>query len=186
MENLNVVDTNSAEVIRGTGASEDCHLGGMFYFECYDSDGNLKWSDTGKNIVTNQGKNGMMNTYLSLSPALAAAWYMSLITNGTAISTSTYAAPTVTEITSSIVATRPTTAWNAASSGSITAQTTAFSVIGTATIIGNMLVTATSNGSTVSNTAGTGGILFSSSSFTGGSKNVSNGDTLNVSYTLSI
>jgi hypothetical protein len=188
-ETLNSTDQNSAEVVRGAGASDQCHLGGTFFFECFDKDGNLKWTETAENVVTNQGKGGMMNSYLDLSPALPAAWYMSLITNGTAISTSTYATPTVTEITSSIVATRPTvawTAWSSTNSASIAATTTAFSVIGTATIIGNMLVTAVSSGSIISNTTGSGGILFSSSSFTGGSKNVSSGDTLNVSYSLSI
>lgn len=186
MENLAATDANDAEVVRGAALSEECRARGVYTFECYDSEGNLKWEDVGYNVVTNQGKSGMMNTYLGLSPGIAAAWFMSLITAGSATAASTYAVPVVTEITSSIVATRPTVTWSAASGSSIQATTTAFTVIGTATITGNLLVTATANGSTIGNTAGSGGIMFSSSTFTGGSKNVSNGDTLNVSYSLTI
>lgn len=186
MENLTAKDSNDAEIVRGASLNEECKIHGIFHFECFDKEGNLKWVDEGRNIVTNQGKNGMMDSYLAGSPALAANWFMSLITAGTAIATSTYAVPTVTEITSGIVATRPTVSWSASSAGIKAATTTAFTIIGTATITGNMLVTATSSGSTIGNTAGAGGILFSSSAFSGGSKSVSSGDTLNVSYQLTI
>lgn len=186
MENLNSTDKNDATVTRGAEGQEDCNLGGIFTFDCYDPQGNLKWHDTGKNLVVNQGKNQMLNSFLGLSPALASAWFMSLTTAGTIASSSTYASPTVTEITNSIVATRPTMAFSSASGGSISATTTAFTIIGTATITGNLVVTATSNGSTIGNTGGAGGILFSSSTFTGGNKAVSNGDTLQVSYSLSV
>jgi hypothetical protein len=186
MENLTIANQSNATVTRGSGVSDVLNLHGVFEFECFDKDGNLKWKDIGYNTVSNQGKNGMMDTYLGLSPALASAWYMSLVTAGTATTSSTYATPIVTEITSSIVATRPTVAWSAASAGSKAATTTAFSIIGSATITGNMLVTATSNGSVIANTAGTGGIFFSGAAFSGGSKAVTSGDTLNVTYSLSI
>lgn len=186
MEKLNVKETNSADVIRGAVTGEKCHAEGIYDISCYDANGELKWRDTAPNLVTNQGKDGMMDSYLAGSPALATNWFMSLITAGSATSSSTYASPTVTEVTSGVVATRPTVSWSAASAGSKAATTTSFSIGGSATITGAMLVTATANGSTIGNTAGSGGILFSASNFTGGSKSVTSSDTLQVSYSLAI
>lgn len=185
MDKLNAIDSNDAEVIRGASSDEQCELKGIYHTQCFDAQGNLKWEDISPNLVTNQGKNAMMDCYLAAGTA-PTTMFMSLITAGSATSASTYASPTVTEITSSIVATRPSVTWSAASAGSKSATTTSFTIVGSATIIGNLLCTATANGSTIGNTAGSGGVLFSSSNFTGGSKSVTSGDTLQVSYQLSL
>lgn len=187
MEKIQLLDSTGAEVIRGATVMEQMSAHGRFEFVCYDKDGNIKWTDVSDNIVTNQGKNNMLDTYLGLA-ALPPAWYMSLITAGTAISTSTYASPTVTEIASGIITsnTRVTMGWSAASAGAKAATTTSFTVTGTATVTGNMVVTGSTGASTVANTGASGGVLFSSSAFSGGSKNISNGDTLNVTYSISV
>ena len=187
MEKCNTIETSNASVVRGTSITENMQAKGRFDFICYDKDGNVKWTDYSNNIVTNQGKNNMLDTYLGLA-TLPPAWYMSLITAGTAISTSTYASPTVTEITSGVITsnTRVTMGWSAASAGAKAATTTSFTVTGTATVTGNMVVTGGSGASTVGNTGATGGVLFSSSAFSGGSKNISSGDTLNCTYSLSV
>lgn len=185
MEKCITADNNAAAVIRNGDLTDQLHAVGRYDIECLDADGNVKWTEVAYNVVTNQGKNGMLDTYFGGS-AYTAAWYMSLITAGTATSTSTYASPTVTETTSSVIANRGTMTWSAASSGSKAAATTSFSIIGTATITGNMVVAGGSGVTTVGNTAATGGILFSAANFSGGSKSVSNGDTLNVSYSIAV
>jgi hypothetical protein len=187
MENLKTQDANSASVIRNSSSAEALSAVGVYHVECIGPDGQLKWADDALNLVVNQGKNGMLDTYLAGS-AYTAVWYMSLITGGTAVSTSTYASPTVTEIAAGIITgnTRLTVAWSAAATGSKSATTTSFAITGSATITGNMLVTGGTGANTVLNTAATGGILFSSANFSAGSKTVSNGDTLNVTYSLSV
>lgn len=160
---------------------------GVYYTECVGADGVVKWTDTAYNLVTYQGKNSLLDQFFAGS-AYTAAWYMSLITAGTATTASTYASPTVTEISSGIITsnTRLTVGWSAAASGSKSATTTSFSITGSATITGNMVVAGGSGVTTVGNTAATGGILFSAANFTGGSKTVSNGDTLNVTYSITV
>ncbi len=187
MENCKLSDMNSASVIRNSNNSEAMTVLGSFYTECIGSDGKIKWTDESPNLVVNQGKNGMLDTYFA-GTSYTSGWYCSLITAGTAISTSTYAVPTVTEVVIGVLASRVLMTWTAASGGSKASATVTCPIVGTATITGNMIVTATtpSSASPTGNTAASGGILFSSSNFSGGSKTVGNGDTLNVSYSLSV
>ena len=166
-------------------AVEEMLARGVYHTQCFDKNGNLKFEDIAVNLVTYQGKGGLLQTYFTGS-AYTAAWYMSLITAGTATTASTYASPTVTETTSSVIAARLAVTWGTAASGSLSATTTSFSIIGSATITGNMVVAGGSGVTTVGNTAATGGILFSAANFSGGSKTVSNGDTLNVTYSISV
>ncbi len=184
MENIKIHEKNAAALIRGATSSETSDVVGVYHIECVDAEGNSKWTDETCNLVVDQGKNGMLDTYFAGS-AYTATWYMSLITAGAPTATSTYAVPTVTEITTGVVNgnTRPTVGWSAAASGTKTATTATFAITGSATITGNMLVT---GANTVGDTAATGGILFSSGTFTAGSKLVSSGDTLNVTYSISI
>jgi hypothetical protein len=185
MEKMTTNSNASAALIAGANSTETMEAVGVYHIECFDSEGNLKWSDTAPNTVTYQGKNGMLDTYFAGS-AYTAAWYMSLITAGSATTASTYASPTVTETTSGVIANRLAVGWSASASGSKSATTTSFSIIGSATITGNLVVSGGSGVTTVGNTAAAGGILFSSANFSGGSKTVSNGDTLNVTYSISV
>lgn len=168
---------------------------GHFEFECIDADGNIKWKDCSENIVVDQGKNAMLDTFLG-NTRVPPTTYMSLIVAGAANSTTTYnSVGNVQEITGNVVTSglRPAVSWTASSTGSKAANTTSFGILASATIIGNMMVsgnlmvTGGSNITAVGNTSpNISGIMFSSSNFTGGSKSVNNGDTLNVSYTVSI
>lgn len=184
MEKNNVSVTTDASVVR-TSKSETEKLDacGVYHIECYDINGNLKWTECARNLVTYQGKNAMLDTYFAGS-AYTATWYMSLITAGTATTASTYASPTVTEIATGIISgnTRPTVGWSASAAGSKSATTTVFSITAAATITGNMLVTGSN---TVADTAVTGGILFSAANFSS-PKTVGSGDTLNVTYSISV
>jgi hypothetical protein len=188
MEKMTTTTATGASLVAGAGSDEKMTAQGYFTTECIGPDGKRKWiEESYPNLVTYQGKNGMLDTYFAGS-AYTAAWYMSLITAGSATTASTYASPTVTEITAGIITsnTRLTIGWSASASGSKSATTTSFSITGSATITGNMVVAGGSGVTTVGNTAATGGILFSAANFTGGSKTVSNGDTLNVTYSISV
>lgn len=194
MEKINLVESCDATVIRGGRVLESMNIHGHFKFICIDKDGNLKWEDESDNVVTTQGRNNMLDTYLG-NTQVAPTSYMSLIVAGAATPASTYVAPLIQEITGNVVTggLRPVMTWTAAAGNTKAATTTSFSILASATVIGNMVVNGNlwivggSNVNAVGNSGATiNGVLFSSSNFLAGSKNVSNGDTLNVSYSVSI
>lgn len=181
-ENLSAIDASGAAVARFAGQTEQANATGVYTVECVGADGQVKWSETFHNLVTTVGKNDLLDKYLSGS-SYTAAWYLGLV-NGS--SSPTYdAADTMsshagwTEITAYSEATRPAPSFNAASGGSKSSSATAFSISGTATVAGAFL---TSN----STKSGTSGILYSAGNFSGGSRSVVSGDTLNVTYTASV
>lgn len=149
-------------------------------FECYDKDGNLKWKEECKNITTNVGLDDILDKYWKGS-SYTAAHYIGL-TDGT---------PTVaagdtmsshagwTEIVAYSEATREVLTLGTVASQSVdnSASKASFSINGTATVGGAFACT----NSTKSGTTGT---LVCVVAFTGGDKAVANGDTLNVTVTL--
>jgi hypothetical protein len=186
MERCKSFDTNGAFVLRRSNFGEMLNARGVFDTVCYASDGHIKWHDVAWNLVVDQGKNAMLDSYFA-GISYTASWYMSLIVGGAGISSSTYADPTVTEVTNSIIANRQGMAWHTASSAGVkTAAVTSLTLIGSATIIGNMVITAGANAAVVGDTSDPSGILFSTASFSGGSKSVSNGDVLNVTYSIGV
>lgn len=184
MEKLNASEQNGAEVIRGGGMSEEAHAHGKYHVKCFDKEGNLKWEDDIINLVPTGGKNDALDKYLAGS-TYTAAWYLGLVTGPGG--SNTYAAGDTmashagwTENTSYSNANRVTASFAAASGGSKALSSNAvFNINGTATIGGCFLTSNNTKG-------GTTGILYSVGSFTGGDKSVTNGDTLNVSYTASL
>jgi len=149
-----------------------------------------KWEDTAVNVVTTVGKNYALDGYLQTAVTIVGP-YMGLInTNASsAVVGDTMAshagwlevgnanAPTYT-------APRKTAAWSAASGGSkALSSALSFAIGSSGTVGGCFLVLGTGAVSTIDNTSG---VLYSAGAFTGGSKTVSNGDTLNVSYTASL
>ena len=162
---------------------EEMELHGVYSVECVDADGNIKWSDTFDNLVTTEGKNKALDETLAGS-AYTAAWFMGLISS-TGYTTGAAAGDTMSshggwaEDTAYTEGSRPTTAWSAAASGSkALSSALSFSINASTTIKGCFIASnATKSGTT--------GTLYSAGLFTGGDKAVSNGDTLNVSYTAS-
>lgn len=182
MEKINAESLVSSGIGRGADSSEQAFATGTYKVTCVGADGQVKWEDTIKNLVTTVGKNDLLDKYLAGS-TYTAAWYLGLVDGA---STPTYAVTDTaaahagwTENVTYSNSARPTPAWNAAASGSKATTATAFNINGTATIAGTFLI---SN----STKSGTTGILYSAGSFTGGNKAVSNGDTLNVTYTASV
>lgn len=144
-----------------------------------------KWRDVAHNLVTTAGKNDILDKYCKGS-SYTQTLVMGLKGTGTAVAADTQAshagwlevgganAPVYT-------GNRPAQTFNSASAGANTAPTQAFAITSTGTVAGCFM----NNGgsSTKDNTTG---ILFSAGDFTAGSKAVGNGDTLNVSYSLSV
>lgn len=182
MEKVQAQSLASSGVSRSVDSTEQLSATGVYTVTCYGADGQVKWSDTIKNLVTTVGKNDLLDKYLTGS-AYTAAWYLGLVDGAT---TPSYAigdtAASHAGWTENVVysnASRPAPSWGSASAGSKATTATAFNINGTATIAGTFLISnATKSGTT--------GILYSAGSFTGGNKIVSSGDTLNVTYTASV
>ena len=185
MEKIKLSNVTGASLVTGASSAETMDAKGVYITECFDAAGNLKWQDVAYNTVTYQGKNYMLDSFFQ-NGITTPTWYMSLIISGSATTASTYQTPIVGEVTTGTIAARVAVSWSASASGSKSATTTAFSITSSATVTGNMVVTGGSGVTTILNTTATGGILFSSAAFTGGSKNVSSGDTLNVTYSISV
>lgn len=180
-------DTVDATVTRGAGQTEAVGLEGVYTAECYDAQGNLKWSDSIKNLTTNVGRASMNNAYLDNSAA--GAIVMGLKGTGTAVVGDTQAshgswlevglanAPTYS-------GTRKTPTFSASTTANPSVKTTSaavvFAMTGSGTVAGAFINVGGS--STVDDTTG---VLFSAGDFTAGSKTVTSGDTINVTYTLS-
>lgn len=182
MEKISVNSLEIGGLGRSSDSTESLSATGTYTVSCVGADGQTKWTDTIKNLVTTAGKNDILDKYFAGS-AYTATWYLGLVDGGTS---PTYAAGDTssshagwTENVAYSNSTRPTPSWNAASSGSKATSATAFNINGTATIAGTFMI---SN----STKSGTTGILYSAGSFTGGNKIVANGDTLNVTYTASV
>lgn len=178
-ENIKALDQAGATLIANSATQEGTDVSGFYKVECRDAAGNLKWTDDFKNTVVTQGKNNMLDTYFA-GISYTAAWYMGLVDGA---STPSYSA-TDTLLThagwtenTDYTGNRAAVSWNAASGGSKVTTPTAFSITGTATIAGALMCTVAT---------GTSGILYSVGNFTGGSRAVASGDTLNVTYTTTL
>jgi hypothetical protein len=153
-----------------------------YKFECWRN-GELAWTETVHNQVMTAGINDFLTQYFKGS-AYTAAFFVGLVDNA---SFSAYsAADTMAshagwlESAAYSNATRPALTLGTAAAGSIdnSASKAVFNINATATILGAFVAT----NSTKSGTTGT---LYGAASFTGGSRAVLNGDTLNVTTTLS-
>lgn len=189
-DKLNATAAGGASIAKGGGAFESAHAEGRYKVECIGADGQVKWTDEFDNIVVNVGKNYMLDAALQTSATIVGP-YMGLAggTPGSAAATDTMATKTGWSEVGGANAptysgTRKTCAWSAASAGSkALSSSLSFAITGTGTVAGCFIVLGTGALSTIDNTAGT---LYSVGAFTGGSKSVANGDTLNVSYTTSL
>ena len=158
---------------------------GEYFFECYDKDGNLKWTAESKNLVVNVGLQYMAGTALDGATARITSWYIGLY--GAGASNTPAASDTLsshagwTEI-NPYTGNRPAATFAAATTANPSVVTNSaskasYSITSTATVGGAFLASAAS---------GTSGTLFSASDFTGGDRSVVNGDTLQVTYTFSL
>ena len=190
-------DTLTAAAVLGASmaaagaVAETVTIRGDFVAECYDKDGNLRWRDEFKNTVVTVGKNLILDQALAGS-AYTATEYMGLISSvsysaiSAADTMASHSGWTEAGTTNAptFSGSRPTCAWSAASAGSKSLSAAlSFSITGTGTIKGAFLVGGSGASATVLNTSGT---LVSAGLFTGGDRAVLSGDTVNVSYSMSI
>jgi hypothetical protein len=199
-EQANAQSGQGASVARQNGVAEQAHAEGRYVFECFDREGNLKWRDHIDNLVTTEGKNAAL-THLLKGSSYTASQVLGLIedTGYSAVAAGNTAANITAvgggspangwnEAPSSTVATRGTPAFGTASAGSLaTSSSVSFSILATDTIKGAFLMIRSGAGTAPTTTVGnTNGAIYSAGLFSGGDRAVSNGDTLNVSYTASL
>lgn len=184
-------DSCTATASYGGGAVETVGLEGVYVATCYDADGNEKWSDTIQNLTTNVGRKNLLESYFANTGGGAIVMGLGGASGGTF--TPAYGdtqashagwlevgganAPTYS-------GTRKTPSFAAASTANPSVLSTSapvvFSMTSSGTVYGAFINV---GGSTaIDNTTGT---LFSVGEFTAGSKTVTSGDTINVTYNLS-
>ena len=182
------VDAVSSGLICGVRPEESARAMGKFKIQCLDKDGNLKWEAEEKNLVVNVGLAYMAGSALTSVTAIT-TWYIGLY--GAGASNTPAAADTMsshagwTENVGYSNATRVAVTFVTATTANPSVATNsaspaAFNINATSTVGGAFLT----SGSAKSGTAGT---LFSASDFTSpGDRAVTSGDTLNVTYTMSL
>lgn len=175
----------NATVSRKAGHSESISAKGRYEVSCVGADGVEKWKEVFHNLVTTVGKNDILDKYLNGS-SYTATFRMGLKGAGSASTGDTQAshggwlevgganAPTYT-------GSRKDVTMGAASGGTASSPTQTFAITSSGTVAGCF----TNNGGSATKDDATG-ILFSVGDFSGGSKSVQNGDTLSVSYSLSV
>ena len=187
-EKVKSQDTAASSLIAGGSAADSASAKGVYKIQCHDKDGNLKWEDSAPNLVVNGGLQDMNAKYFTGS-SYTAAWYLGLY--GAAASNNPAAGDTMsshagwTEVTDYSQSTRPvctfgtpTTANPSVATNSASPAT--FSINATTTVGGAFLTSNNTKG-------GTTGTLYSAADFSSpGDRSVVSGDTLSVTYTLSL
>lgn len=187
IDRMDPKERSDAAVIIGPNriTAEALLLKGRYEAWCIGPDGKEKWRDTIDNLVTTVGKNDLLDKYLK-GATYTQTIVMGLKGTGSAVVGDTQAshagwleqglanAPTYT-------GNRPAVTMGAASGGSSVSPVQAFAITSSGTVFGCFI---NNGGSTTKDN--TTGVLFSAGDFSGGSKAVTSGDTINVTYTLSV
>jgi len=188
IEKTKATDIVSSGLTCNTKAGEAAQATGVYYVECHDKDGNLKWTVESKNLVVNAGLQYMAGSALT-SVTQITTWYLGLY--GAGASNTPAAGDTMashagwTEVTTYSNANRVTATLATATTANPSVVTNsaspaAFNINGSATVGGAFLTSNNTKG-------GTTGTLFSAADFgSPGDRSVVNGDTLSVTYTFSL
>jgi len=188
IEKTKATDVVSSGLTCNTKAGEAAQATGVYYVECHDKDGNLKWTAESKNLVVNVGLAYMAGTALTSTTQIT-TWYLGLY--GAGSSNTPAAGDTMsshagwTEVVAYSNATRVAATFVAATTANPSVVTNSaspatFNINGTTTVGGAFLT----SGSAKSGTTGT---LFSAADFgSPGDRSVVNSDTLSVTYTFSL
>ncbi len=185
-DNLNIRDDLiNASLTRAGMLTDVLNAKGRFHVECV-RDGKIIWEEIIENLVTTVGKNDILDKYLA-GAAYTQTIRMGLKGVGVAVVGDTQVShaswleqglanlPTYT-------GNRPSPAFSAAAAGvKATSAAVSFAITGTGTVGGVFI----NNGGSATKDDTTG-ILFSAGDFSGGSRAVLSGDTLNVTYSLAV
>jgi len=181
-------DAAAALVAQNGGLADNATAKGVYTVQCHDADGNLKWEAHAPNLVVNEGLQDMNAKYFTGS-SYTATWYLGLY--GAASSNNPAAGDTMsshagwTEVTAYSQANRPTCTFGTPTTANPSVATNSaspatFSINGTTTVGGAFLTSNNTKG-------GTTGTLYSAADFSApGDRSVVSGDTLTVTYTLSL
>jgi len=188
IEKVKSTDTVTSGLVAGTRSGDSALALGRFKMACYDKDGALKWEAEEDNLVVNVGLAYMAGSALT-SVTQITSWYIGLYgagaTNSPAAGDTMSSHAGWTEVIAYSQATRVACTFVTATTANPSVATNsasvaAFTINGTTTVGGAFLT----SGSAKSGTAGT---LFSAADFSSpGDRSVVSGDTLNVTYTLSL
>lgn len=191
-DKLAAAESIGATLVGSVSLADLLNPKGVFVFECYGPDGELKWRDEIRNTVVTVGKNALLDAGLAGSGYTVTGPFMGLI------SSSGYSAISAADTMAShagwaeagnanaptYTAPRKTAAWSAAAAGAkALSSALSFAITGAGTIKGAFMVFGSGAVSTIDNTSG---VLFSAGLFTGGDRLVANLDTVNVSYSVSL
>jgi len=149
----------------------------LYHVQCFGADGSLKWQEDVHNLVTNEGLDDVLNEYFKGS-AYTADWYVGLKGAGAAAAGDTLASTgNWTEVTGY------TGNRQALTLGSVSGQSVSnsgskasFPITGSATVAGAFVASVAT---------GTAGTLYGVADFST-SRSVENGDTLEVTATLTM
>ena len=188
VEKAQAADMIGSAITKTLESGESATAKGVYHMQCFDKDGNLKWEAECPNLVVNGGLQDMNNKYF-LGSAYTAAWYIGLYgagsTNNPAASDTAASHAGWTEVVPYSQSTRPACSFATPTTANPSVATNSaspavYSINATATVGGAFLVSNSTKG-------GSTGTLYSASDFTTpGDRSVVSGDTLNVTYTLSL
>jgi hypothetical protein len=188
IDKVKSTDTVTSGLVAGTRSGDNALALGRFKMACYDKDGALKWEAEEDNLVVNVGLAYMAGSALT-SVTQVTSWFIGLY--GAGASNTPAAGDTMsshagwTEVTAYSQATRVACTFATATTANPSVATNsasvaAFTINATTTVGGAFLVSNSTKG-------GTTGTLFSAADFSSpGDRAVTSGDTLNVTYTLSL
>jgi hypothetical protein len=192
VEKINPGDSTNINVTRGAGSVESVDAHGTYTVFCYDSVGNIKWEDEFPNTVVTAGKNHLLDTHFKTAnvTAFTTTWYMGLIaSNGYSAIAAADTMATHTGWLESGAQGASAPGYSQATRRQITFAAAATSAKATSNaVVFSMSIGGTVKGAFIVNQstkAGTTGTLYSAGLFTVGDKVVTNGDTLNITYTAS-
>jgi hypothetical protein len=157
-----------------------------YHIECVGPDGQVKWTEDVRNLVTTVGRTFNLEVLLRagvgggvVPTAYTAAWYLVLKGAGTIAAGDTLASHAGwTEVTPYASASRPTVTFPAVAAGAVTSNTVAITVNATATVAGAGICTTQAVGTNT-------GTLYAMTDFAA-SRSVASGDTLNVTVNFSV
>jgi hypothetical protein len=181
-------DVAASSLIAGGTASDSASAKGVYKVQCHDAQGNLKWEVEAPNLVVNEGLQDMNAKYFT-GTTYTAAWYLGLYgsgsTNSPAAGNTMASHGSWTEVTDYSQATRPACTFGTPTTANPSVATNSaspasFSINATTVVGGAFLTTSNTKG-------GSTGILYSAADFSApGDRSVVSGDTLSVTYTLSL
>lgn len=175
-------------IANSTPNTESLKASGKYIVECFDKDGNPKWTAETPNLVVNVGLQYMAGSALVATTQIT-TWYVGIY--GAAASNTPAAGDTAsshggwTENTNYSESTRPVANFAAATNANPsvvtnTSNKAVFTMNATTTVGGAFLISNNTKG-------GTTGTLFSAADFQSpGDRSVVSGDILNVTYQFSL